>query len=323
MGKSKKLVLILKFKQKEKKQLDKQSVKKRERKSKIALNKQTNANRRKISTFKMKKHVLNSEKIKGSKSCCKEFGWKVVRGGRPYQEDRIVHKTNFRGNKDEGFFAVYDGHGGDEVSQAVKENFHKFFKKGLKKKKTVKTAYKYAHMKMDEYIEDECEERPGSTSASAYIADVVKDDGKKQKMLFCANAGDSRIVHERNGLVTRMTKDHKPSDRKEKARIEALGGEVVKRRTVYRVEGLAVSRSFGDMRARPYITSTPHYKKKQLKKGDKIILASDGIWDVISDFKAFDIIKKGKTAKEMAKILQKEAKRLGSRDNISVIVILV
>jgi len=62
--------------------------------------------------------------------------------------------------------------------------------------------------------------------------------------IYIANCGDSRAVLCHGGIPVASTKDHKPTDPEEKARIEAAGGMVIGTR----VQGiLAVSRSLGDI----------------------------------------------------------------------------
>lgn len=67
-----------------------------------------------------------------------------------------------------------------------------------------------------------------------------------QTHLFCANAGDSRVVLARSSgaqMCFPLSTDHKPDDPIEKARIEAAGGFVEENR----VNGsLNLSRSLGD-----------------------------------------------------------------------------
>lgn len=66
--------------------------------------------------------------------------------------------------------------------------------------------------------------------------------------LYCANAGDSRATICRKGRGEAVTKDHKPEDAEEKARVERAGGKVEWDRVVAR-DGknmLACARSIGD-----------------------------------------------------------------------------
>ena len=67
--------------------------------------------------------------------------------------------------------------------------------------------------------------------------------------MFLIYLGDSRafILH-RNGDYTIMSRDHKPNDPQEVARINRAGGFVSRTRKVFRVDGtLSVSRAFGDI----------------------------------------------------------------------------
>ena len=65
-------------------------------------------------------------------------------------------------------------------------------------------------------------------------------------LLFCANAGDSRVVLGRSSgdeMCYPLSEDHKPENTIEKNRIEAAGGFVEENR----VNGsLALSRALGD-----------------------------------------------------------------------------
>ena len=81
-----------------------------------------------------------------------------------------------------------------------------------------------------------------------------------------------------------LSVDHKPNLREERLRIEDAGGVVVWAGT-WRVSGvLAVSRAFGDRPLKRYIIPTPHVREEVLSPGDDcVILASDGVWDVISN----------------------------------------
>ena len=52
-----------------------------------------------------------------------------------------------------------------------------------------------------------------------------------------------------------------------------------------------------------------------------LIVASDGLWDVCEDQQAVDLVKGFSNSKEMAKGLVTYAKKNGSQDNISVLVL--
>ena len=84
--------------------------------------------------------------------------------------------------------------------------------------------------------------------------------------------------------VVALTEDHKPNQERERKRIEAEGGVVIWAGT-WRVGGvLAVSRAFGDRPLKRYVIACPDVRHDNLDSGEEsIILASDGLWDVVSN----------------------------------------
>jgi serine/threonine protein phosphatase PrpC len=125
---------------------------------------------------------------------------------------------------------------------------------------------------------------------------IVDDD------IIIANAGDCRVVAWRGGEVQRITKDHKPNDEDERRRIEDLGGEITSTELPngnfyfldipttsigsisYRVNGiLAVARAMGDFALEPYITSVPDIFHLDITDDEFVVIACDGIWDVLQD----------------------------------------
>jgi serine/threonine protein phosphatase PrpC len=111
-------------------------------------------------------------------------------------------------------------------------------------------------------------------------------------LLSLRRFSSQRAVLCSSGRAIDMSHDHKPAREDEKARIEKLGGKVIHYGT-WRVQGvLATSRSFGDRRLKTYVTAEPEVKTRQLQDGDDfLILASDGVWDVLSSQEAVDIVK--------------------------------
>lgn len=105
-------------------------------------------------------------------------------------------------------------------------------------------------------------------------------------------------------------------------------GGIVDRKN--RVQGrLGVTRSLGDFALNPYVSYVPDiFGPINFSKGaesgapcDLMIMACDGLWDVVSDEKAVKIALSCSTAHEAAKKLKERAYNLRSRDNISVLVI--
>jgi protein phosphatase 1L len=119
-----------------------------------------------------------------------------------------------------------------------------------------------------------------------------------------------------------LSVDHKPNSKEERSRIEDAGGVVVWAGT-WRVGGvLAVSRAFGDRPLKRFVIPTPDIREEALSRSDEcLILASDGLWDVVGNQDAVALIKDTRNAEQAAKRLVTEAYHRGSADNISVVVL--
>ena len=243
-----------------------------------------------------------------------EYGLSTVQNKRPYQEDRFDHAVVEEGL----FFAVYDGHSGDQVSSFLKDKLHVYFEDCLTSNNNKQKAFECAFARAEEYALTNYDD--GSTAVVAYI--------DKNDVLHCAWTGDSRAVLECGGKVCLFTDDHKPDRKDEKERIEKAGGSVW-HHGVWRVNGLAVSRSIGDKSmksSKGQIIAVPEYKQVQLTPDNHfLIIASDGIWDVIKNEEAVAMVNKALRNKQsldsIAEALQNEAIKRGSGDNITVSVI--
>ena len=90
-----------------------------------------------------------------------------------------------------------------------------------------------------------------------------------------------------------MCWNHKPDDPVEKSRLEKMGGEVYKdSESVFRIGDLSLSRAFGDGDNAPYISQKPDIFLKKITPQTKyIVMACDGLWDIISNQDAIDFVK--------------------------------
>ena len=160
----------------------------------------------------------------------------------------------------------------------------------------------------------------GCTSITCLLQ--KNEDGGRT--LFSANCGDSRAVICRNGKATRLSEDHKASDKSEKTRIEELGGFVLRDRVLGM---LAVSRAFGDHNLKQFVSARPYITKTDLTGDEEfLIVACDGLWDEISDEDAVKLVrenfyKKGESEFRAADALVKNALDEGTKDNVTVMVV--
>ncbi len=132
--------------------------------------------------------------------------------------------------------------------------------------------------------------------------------------LLCANIGDSRTTiayKDENGkiIAKNVTIDHKPDLPAEKARIEAKGGRVFAVEYDDGVDGpprvwlgnmdvpgLAMSRSLGDGIAHSAgVSSEPEFFEYTFNSNREdliLVMASDGLWEFMTDQEVIDIASK-------------------------------
>jgi protein phosphatase PTC1 len=152
----------------------------------------------------------------------------------------------------------------------------------------------------------------GSTCTLVYFC-------KEELSLYCANIGDSRCVLVSKTKVVRISYDHKPNDDHENKRIKENGGVIFGGRLFGQFN---LTRAFGDAAFKKWVISDPYIHKVKLSEKDKyIILASDGIWDVITDEECISICNDLNDSKEICDELVNMAINRWSKDNISCIVI--
>lgn len=213
------------------------------------------------------------------------------------------------------FFGVFDGHGGSRTAEYLKTNLFNNLCSHPDFTKDTKSAIVEAFRQTDaNYLSEEKGQQKdaGSTASTALL---VGD------RLFVANVGDSRVVACRGGSAFPLSIDHKPDRSDERQRIEDAGGFVIWAGT-WRVGGvLAVSRAFGDKLLKQYVTAEPEIQEQDIHGVDFIIIASDGLWNVISNKDAVSIVQDIKDAEVASRKLTEEAYARGSSDNITCLVV--
>eukprot|EP01113_Clastostelium_recurvatum_P026548 TRINITY_DN3186_c0_g1_i3.p1 TRINITY_DN3186_c0_g1~~TRINITY_DN3186_c0_g1_i3.p1 ORF type:complete len:575 (-),score=190.79 TRINITY_DN3186_c0_g1_i3:138-1862(-) len=245
-------------------------------------------------------------------------------GRRRTMEDETAVFGCYRDRETDDYFGLFDGHGGREVADFAAQHLHEVLAEHLQEVdgllnpvKALKQAFQQTH--------DMIAQREIRGGTTAVIALFIGNSG------YVANVGDSRAVLFRDGQTFRVSLDHKPELPKETERIRSLGGEVtttvnlLTNQTICRVQGqLSVSRALGDTALHPYVSCEPEiHGPLSLSAGKKqiMILACDGVWDVITDEEATALVADIPDPEQAAVRLRDEAFSRGSMDNISALVI--
>ncbi|XP_065863048.1 probable protein phosphatase 2C 6 [Euphorbia lathyris] len=197
-------------------------------------------------------------------------------------------------NSEETASASVDNDSYDSLEAEQNEKFPEMF---LPLKKTMLKAFKLMDKELNLHPTIDCF-CSGSTAVTLI---------KQGEDLILGNLGDSRAVlatrDEDDSLhAIQLTVDLKPDLPREAARIQQCKGRVFALKDepeVARVwlpnndsPGLAMARAFGDFCLKDFgLISVPDIYYRRLTKRDEfIILASDGVWDVLSNKEAVDIV---------------------------------
>ena len=306
---------------------------------------------------KKRNHNPNIQKYKKSLSnkpitvysnksnCISSFSAYSYRNGKPLNEDKLDINLNIEINKENySFYSIYDGHGGDVISNYLKDKLQNEIIKHIKCFEDLNQYFKKIILESFENIEYEImklskkDPKIRKSGSCALILITNKDN------IYIVNLGDSRGILCSNNLINIISVDHKPKNEYELQRVYKFGGKVENVNNIYRIfpGGLSVSRSIGDSESKVpefgghmnIISATPDLLSfKNNGNIDFIILGCDGIYDNLSNkdicycvyntllkqLKKNEEIIKEKILAKICKNIIKEAIKNNSKDNLSII----
>ncbi|KAD4178732.1 hypothetical protein E3N88_27323 [Mikania micrantha] len=230
-------------------------------------------------------------------------------GSKGFNQDAAILYQDY-GMDDGAFCGVFDGHGrnGQIVSKFVRNKLPSIIinqrNANMSKGKTV-----------NEHDDFESKEFQIWKEALFSAFKVMDKEVKLLEHIDCsavgddlviANLGDSRAVlgtMAENGITpVQLTTDLKPSVQSEGDRIRRLNGRVMSLKDEPHIDrvwlpyhdspGLAMSRAFGDFVLKSHgIIAIPDVSYRRLTQSDQfIVLASDGVWDVLSNNTVVSIV---------------------------------
>ena len=261
-----------------------------------------------------------------------------MQGWRKRQEDAHISAVSLGEEKNIDVFGVFDGHGGKEISQFVANHFIEEFVNNKNLTKDMSLALKETFIKMDEIMQTpesikeikkyareskeqddiQSKNEPQNSQMQLFAQLMVPKDpeandiymrtgctacvmsiDEKNKKLYFANAGDSRVVLCKKGVAEAKSEDHKPEMESEKTRIYKADGWI----SEGRVKGnLNLTRGFGDLEYKQnknlkpeeqMITANPDINVIDFSNEmDFVIIGCDGIWDCLKNQEACDFVSK-------------------------------
>lgn len=196
-------------------------------------------------------------------------------------------------------FAVFDGIGGENFGEAASFSAARQMKESEKKlsdffqneKEYLEQLIQQMNDSVVKLSKELCTNRIGTTVAILYFG---------MHHAYVCNLGDSRVYRLRDGEFLQLSHDH------------------VSSRPVRKGEKAALTQYLGidpeEMEIEPYIA------KGELLAGDRYLLCSDGLTDMLTNFEISDIMLESKDAESCANSLLQAALTHGGYDNITAIV---
>jgi len=204
--------------------------------------------------------------------------------------------------KNETTLAVFDGMGGGDYGEIASFLAAEHMKEVLEidgKPKNTAEFLRIVCRGMNQKVYDKQMEldnyRIGSTVAGIYF---MKHD------VHVFNLGDSRIYQLRKNKLEQVSKNH---TNEQYLREHGIIG-----RKPRLLQHLGMNPE--EIQLEPYIV------KIRFQKGDRYLLCSDGLTDMVSDDKIAQILLENRSIKEQTEILMQMALERGGKDNITVIL---
>ena len=233
---------------------------------------------------------------------------------RQSMEDIGVMLPDFIPEKKYSLFGIFDGHGGNDVVKYIKNRLPEIIKANLTKNNnydSIENNLTSSFHKIDEELKFYDSEHTGSTATILLFQDNI---------VYCANVGDSTAFIVYDNFIKKISIDHKCTDPKEEERILLSGGKITKNRVMGQ---LVLSRCLGDLYCKKYgVSNIPDISVNKLEGNVKyVVVASDGVWDVVKENELLQLSKNRKNAEGFCKDLVKLAIDKDTKDNVSCIVI--
>ncbi|PWA35523.1 protein phosphatase 2C 43 [Artemisia annua] len=275
-----------------------------------------------------------------------EFSFAVVQANHVLEDSSQVEI-----GQNATFVGVYDGHGGPEASNYVRDHLFTHLisfakEKGLMSSEVFENAVSATEEGFLKLVSRTLDFKPMIAAAgSCCLAGFISEG-----TLCIANMGDSRAVlgrvkkrRQKKIVAEQITEDHNACVQKVRQELKSHHPDdpeiVVMKQGVWRIKGIIqISRSIGDAYLkkpefaldpsfprfhlptpiqRPVIRDSPSIYTRELKPDDKfIVFASDGLWEHMTNRQVVKIVHKNPRegiARRLVKSAMIEAARKGKR----------
>lgn len=233
------------------------------------------------------------------------------------------------------FFGVYDGHGGTQCAEYLRDHLHGLILGHSEVKTNPTKAITDGIVEADRAFLERSESETNESGSVCAVALILDD------MLYVGNVGDCEAVLCRNAKPIVLTVKHNIQNNPAEAeRVREVGGKVFHNRVGHpkfnpSVVSLAVTRAIGDagFKLQEYtdgkpsgVIAVPDTTATRLRSDDEfLVIGCDGLWDVMTYEEVVSFCHKrlheGCAAQSIAEELAQTALMKGSTDNVTAMLV--
>lgn len=209
--------------------------------------------------------------------------------------------------QNDSFFCVFDGMGGGDFGEVASYTAAKAAKDFLDVEKNINPcditpSLEYMCQMINQAV-FHVSENMGSTRMGSTLAGLYFHEGQ----VWVCNLGDSRCFSFRNGRMQLISQDHTDE--------EFMKENGITGRKPYLTQYLGIDPD--------EMTIVPSICSNYLKKGDRFLICSDGVTDMVEGQEICDLLSRYADPAECVEILIQAALDGGGKDNITAIVLYV
>jgi serine/threonine protein phosphatase PrpC len=240
---------------------------------------------------------------------------KLVYGASDVGQTRPVNEDFFNINREKSLYIVADGMGGhnagDVASKKATQIADAYLTIDMLKDirgdiRKIREAVIKSLIQAHDHVIQLAEKNPKFEGMGCTIVEALIFGNN----LHLCHVGDARAYISNKNGITLLTKDHsyvmdlvqKGKLTMEEARVSPLKNKLH--------QAIGASK-----------TVNPDYKHYSLQEGDRILLCSDGLWDMLSDHQIHTVLMQDKPVRKLCETLIKMANDAGGHDNITAIII--
>lgn len=211
----------------------------------------------------------------------------------------------------ENLFIVADGmggyNGGEIASAFCVENVSKFIAEA-KSGNTIIATMRDAIQNTNSLLREKVAENQAllNCGTTAVLSTISEDT------LYVANIGDSRLYLLSEGKLRQITEDHSLVEEMIKK------GHIARESARFHPDKNIITRAIG---SEP--TIEPDFFEVSVKKGDRILLCSDGVSNMMEEYLLKEILDMDRELSEIGNLLVATAKRNGGKDDITLVIVEV